>query len=390
MNNIKRLWRLSPSAIKQFKKCPVAYRNQQVFDLVPVEQAEHFRIGTHWHKCLEILDQVSEGPCICTHPYEEDHIHIAKENCPICNGSGVLPKDLMDAVVCWLNYAYRERPLSKTEADWEVERIKILYSVVGYRWYWSQHEAEYKTDETEIKFDLSILSPISKRALPHTSMRGKIDRRLSRGDLKFIMEHKSTSSSLEPDSDYWKSLTLDTQAKLYAYSERRAGHGLVGVLWDPWHKPTISPKMLTQGESAEFVEDGIYCNEQFTVALTDAILVNDRTAEFEKGKKEGTFAIRETPEMYGARLLQDITTRPEFYFARKELAYTDADLDAFELELFNIYQDLRVLYKTNGWWRRETECENMGKCDYIGLCYNNVVIDDQDCPEGFRKIERKN
>jgi hypothetical protein len=39
--------------------------------------------------------------------------------------------------------------------------------------------------------------------------------------------------------------------------------------------------------------------------------------EIEPGKKG--FAIRETIAMYGARLLNDIYERPEFYYVRREI-----------------------------------------------------------------------
>jgi len=89
--------------------------------------------------------------------------------------------------------------------------------------------------------------------------------------------------------------------------------------------------------------------------------------------------------MYGARLLQDITVRPEYYFARKELAHNDDDIRAFEWELFNIYTSIRMMANKNTWWRNEASCEATYKCDYIDFCYNHINLGPQDTPDGFQK-----
>jgi hypothetical protein len=45
-----------------------------------------------------------------------------------------------------------------------------------------------------------------------------------------------------------------------------------------------------------------------------------------RGRARKGFAIRETIGMFGARLLNDIYERPEFYFVRREIARTDAEI----------------------------------------------------------------
>jgi hypothetical protein len=140
------------------------------------------------------------------------------------------------------------------------------------------------------------------------------------------------------------------------------------------------------------VTDGEYCGEKFEVTgvgcIPDGtgagIWVNGKQAEIEPGAKPGTFAIRETPEMYGARLLQDITQRPEFYFARREIVHQSNDLEAFEWELFNIYQSIRQMSLHNRWWHNENQCTNTFQCSYINFCYNHMDIKPGDVPENFR------
>ena len=188
---------------------------------------------------------------------------------------------------------------------------------------------------------------------------------------------------------FWSHLTLDTQTRLYTYAAKQLGMGMVGGRYDAWHKPGIRPKKLSQADSKKFVYgDQTYCGEKFEVSDTPTITVNGLQAETEPGAKPGTFAIRETPEMFGARLLQDITTRPEFYFARKEIVHHSTDIEAFQWELFNIYHSIRQMRLRDTWWRNEAACEATYKCSYIDFCYNHVNGGPDDVPENFVKRGR--
>ena len=91
--------------------------------------------------------------------------------------------------------------------------------------------------------------------------------------------------------------------------------------------------------------------------------------------------------MFGARLLQDITTRPEFYFVRKEITHHQEDIKAFEHELFNIYHSIHLMGNKNTWFKNEAACEATFKCSYIDFCYNNIKIGPEDVPNNFRKLE---
>ena len=322
------------------------------------------------------------GVCGCVEgDYEGEEE--ANPNCPLCGGRGLFPDDPMDAVIAHLNQTYATPPLSKTIEEWETEKIILLYSLVGYQW-WYQ-DTEYKTEQLEQKFEIPLLSPITGRKL-QANIRGKIDRVFSAGSNRFVHEYKSTGKGIDPDSTYWNHLTLDTQTRLYTYAANQLGLGMCGVLYDVWSKPGIRPKKLTQAESKKFAADGEYCGEKFEVTNTTegGIAVNGKPAQVDPGAKEGTFAIRETPEMFGARLLQDITTRPEFYFARKEIVHHADDIKAFEWQLFNIYQSIKQMTAHKSFWRNEHECERTFKCSYIDWCYNAIKIEPGDCPENFR------
>ena len=371
---------LSATAIKDFKSCPMRYRNAHFYGIRPIVDTEAKRVGTNWHKIQEINGQ---------------------------------KPDNMDAVVAELNRVYNEIPDAMDKEKLEVERIILLYSLSGYNWYYGNQKE--KILATEIQFEIPVINPETGRALPNVVNRGKIDKLIRTDGGIFVKEHKSTSSSVDPDSDLWGHLKLDTQTNNYVYAARKlhamgelVEYGIAkddiiaGVYFDAWHKPGIRPKKLSQGDSKKFVEGEVgesiineYMGQRFSLALHWQgknllnLLVNGIQAHAEPGKKEGTFTIHETPEMFGARLLQDIVERSEFYFACKELTKTDQDITRFEWELYHLYKNMRSMTKTGYWYGDESQCEATFKCSYIEQCYNNILIDQDHVPDGMELIFRK-
>jgi hypothetical protein len=385
--------KMSATSIGCLKKCPKLYYLRYELGLAPIEDTDALRVGTNYHRIQEIYDAEPGGMCECAHT---GGVTTTLANCALCEGTGVNPDDPMDAVMRHLDERYSIPPLSKTVEEWHTEKITLLYTLIGYRWWYEQQDQGYEVESLEQKFDIPLISPTTGANLK-ARLRGKIDRVFSCGpNNRFVHDYKSTSKNIDSDSTFWGHLTLDTQTRLYSYAAAQLGLGMCGVLYDAWHKPGIKPKKLTQAESKVFVASGEYCGEEFKVAGTmyadpdtpNDLTVNGKPAEIEPGAKPGTFQIRETPEMFGARLLQDITKRPEFYFARKELVHTAVDIEAFKRELVSIYYTIRHMTRTNGWYSDESQCESTHKCEFCDLCYNHIELGPDECPENFTKRRR--
>ena len=395
--------KLSASSINAFKSCPIRFRNAYVLGIRPTEDTDALRIGTSWHELLEVASLEPGSPCpdpMCADDYPEN-----MPDCPICAGTGHVPDDVMDAVIRLLDKRYADVTMLDKQAR-EIERIKLLYALIGYRWY--HNNTISPAIAREEYFNLPLLNPDTGHPVPNVFITGKIDKlvTLDSGRLA-VKEHKTTGSSLDSDSSYWAHLNMDTQTSIYIYAARRlqlegklekygikATDPLISEIeYDVHHKPQISPKMLTQGDSKKFVEDGIYCGEEFGIQHDyngdiGTIGVNGAQVDIEPGKKEGTFAIRETPEMYGARLLQDITERPKFYFECRSLVRTDPEMGAFEYELYDIAKDMMSKIRADRWWHNEQQCEATFKCDYCDSCYNHISLDPTNPPAGMKCIFR--
>lgn len=397
----KKNWQLSASLFGAFKACATRCNLKYVYGLVPVEDTDSQRTGTNWHRILEIAKMKPGSVCPDCSKKQKN------PDCPLCQGTDFLPEDIMDAVIRHLNQAYAEVPLLKTRDEWLTERAILLYSLCGYRWHYS--EDNYEVVAEELKFRLPLRNPATGRALPNVVVQGKIDK-IVRGlnGICCIDEHKSTSKSLDPDSTYWNHLNLDTQTRLYPWAARQMQlngdlepYGIKPtdplismVRFDAWHKPQIRPKKLTQADSNKFVEDGLYLGDQFSIEIisgpmnlpSGGLKVNNEPAEVTPGKKEGTFAVRETPEMFGTRLLKEIAENPEKYFARRELSRTADDMKQLEYEMVNIYHTIKFMDRNGAWWKNEQQCEATFKCPYIPVCYNNVDVSNGIVPDGFKCI----
>ena len=411
---MKKTWKLSASFIASFKACPFRCYLKYVLGIIPVEDTDALRTGTNWHRIREIMGMKPESYC-------KECAHKGKKNpkCPLCEGTDILPAEMMDAVIRHLNQAYETIPLSKTKEEWLTERAILLYSCAGYNWHYADDQFEVVAEE--IQFSIPIRNPETGRALPNVSLDGKIDKIVkSPSGLFYVDEHKSTSKAIDSDSLYWAHLILDTQTRLYPYAAQQLQlvgdleqYGIKpsdplisGVRYDVWHKPQIRPKKLTQAESKKFVETGEYMGDKFEVEIKSGgidgkpmnyqeftsgshVFVDGADAGLERGAKEGTFAIRETPDMYGARLLKDIAERPEFYFARKEITRTAQDLKKFEQEVYNIYHTIKYMDRNNTWWQNENQCEATFRCSNLDICYNNIDLSGGHVPDGFKLTKWK-
>ena len=391
---------LSASSIGAFKSCPIRFRNAYVYGIRKIEDSESQRVGTNWHLLLETASLVPGSDC------PNAPCHENEEPCVICEDTNVVPDDIMSVVTRVLNRAYEGIEFNDPEAK-EIERVTLLHALAGYRWHYGEQLESVVA--TEQYFSLPLLNPQTGHPVPDVFIGGRIDKLIEITNSIAVKEHKSTSKSIDPDSTYWGHLNLDVQTTMYIYAARRMqiekergirDQGIAPTIplintvkYDVYHKPTIRPKKLTRGDSKKFVADGIYCGQKFRIVQGDdgyySYRVNGVNAIAEPGAKEGSFAIRETPDMFGARLLKDITERPEFYFRCIELTRTDAELKAFEQELYDIAQNMKFMIRSGRFYTNEHACEATFRCDYINECYNRIQVDQDHVPDNMKCIFRK-
>ena len=257
---------VSATSLQTYKACPVRYRIGYVEGIRLAEDPPPFRMGTAWHRGLEVLEMI-EGTTLET-PDRADGAS---------NMISLTEENRLELVVTLATAVYQDIPAWADATEWAVEREIVANALAAYHWLYGTG-SEYETVATELQFELPLVNPETGHATPNFVRVGKIDRivRHKGTGRLMIQEYKSTSKSIDSGSTYWDRLRKDTQSKFYITAARdlkmeRPGSqlpgfdDLSGLLHDVFHKPTSKPSKLTMGESAEFVKTGDYCGQKFVV-----------------------------------------------------------------------------------------------------------------------------
>ncbi len=157
-----------------------------------------------------------------------------------------------------------------------------------------------------------------------------------------LVEHKTTSDSVEADSEFWQRLRFNAQVYQYVLAARALGWDVAAVIYDVTRKPMIKQRQT------------------------------------------------ETAEQFGERLSADARERPEFYFARREVPVLDQDVEEFAVQRLELSR-LVLLLRAAGRRARRPEhawprnCGGMTCrcCEYSSFCMQNIAVDAERPPAGF-------
>lgn len=225
--------------------------------------------------------------------------------------------------------------------EWAVEQQIAIRLIHAY--YWRYEQEAVKKIASEIGFRLPIYNPETGKQSTTFELAGVIDKIVKLPDGRLaVMEHKTTSDDLSDSSDYWSRLRIDQQISLYYIAARQLGYEVETVIYDVVRKPGIRPKLI-------------------------------------KGE-------RESPEQFGDRLTEDIATRPDFYFARKEIPRLESDLEEFYHELWHQQKLLRQCQLHDRWFRNSNACLHPYKCEFFDLCLNGFSSESE-LPPNYMKLK---
>ena len=123
--------------------------------------------------------------------------------------------------------------------------VKLQRLYAAHQWYWRNYDAGSKLETVAVEQRFKV-------ALGGREFEGQIDELVRTPDgRRGIIERKTTSDSLEPDSEYWKKLRLDVQVGLYGLAAARPDF----ILYDVVRKPTIAPKAIAEKERARMARE---------------------------------------------------------------------------------------------------------------------------------------
>ncbi len=257
--------------------------------------------------------------------------------------------------------------------DHEVAKARAL--IVGYDLRWAAKFADYDVIDVESEFRFQLLNPETEGASKTFDEAGKIDAilRHRRTGRYVVLEHKTTSDDVSPESDYWTKLAMDTQCSKYILALRSKGLEVGNLLYDVVHKPGSRPRQIPRldADGYKIVLDA--AGTRIYNATPKANPKPRESADLEKGWV--LQADLETPEQYGVRLTGDIAKEPDRYFAQKEVPRLDEELLEYMGDAWALSQQILYYRRANLWPRNPAACDAFSKCEYFDLCAKRASVD---------------
>ena len=245
---------------------------------------------------------------------------------------------------------YAVKPISMNDDAFDIEKVTVQCLLSGYMWYYSNDEIEHI--EVEKSFSLPLINPETGASSRTFTLDGKRDGVIRMNGRLFVKEIKTTSDDINDGSNYWLRLRCDQQISLYILAARLEGLEPEAVLYDVIRKPSIRQCKATPVDKRKYTkENKLYANQR----------------EFD-----------ETPEEFKARLWEDITERPEFYFQRREIPRLHDDLEAFKYEAWQIADMLRKGYNF-----RNVSRSTCDFCEFKSICLQSITVNPAAPPAGF-------
>ena len=240
--------------------------------------------------------------------------------------------------------------------------LMALFDGYVERWGGSDY-LKFERIAAEVGFEAPLMNPETQGVSKTWTLAGKIDaiaKEKATGKI-FIVEHKTTSQDIGPGSDYWRKLSIDGQVSGYYVGAQSKGFDVENCLYDVIRKPSIKPLKATPEDKRKYNKDGS---------------LSKTCREFD-----------ETPDEWYARLKADIAERPDYYFARVEVARSADDLVDYLFDMWAVGREIADAERLGRFSRNPQSCNAYGKCEYFDVCSGCASLDDVTL---YRKAETPN
>lgn len=250
--------------------------------------------------------------------------------------------------------------------------------ICGYSDRWQS--AGFEVLAVEQHFEIPLINPDTNGQSRTFRLAGKIDAivRLPDGRV-VIVEHKTSSEDIGPDSRYWTKLAIDGQVSGYYMGAKALGYDVEGCLYDVLRKPTIRP-----GQVPVLDGDGVKI-------VVDAEGARVRTKDGKKWRETGSTAdgyflqVRpETVEEWYKRLADDIAAQPDKYFRRLEVPRLDSDLVEYLGDMWAVGREIAEAQQSKRWPKNPRSCDVFSGCPYFEVCAGRETIEN---PHVFRQVD---
>ena len=274
---------------------------------------------------------------------------------------------------------YAACPANFDQYEWDIECETVLRLICGYEWRWADQKFKYVACEQS--FELPLTNPATGAASKTFSLGGKIDGIVELQDGRLaVLECKFLGDDIGRDSELWRRLRIDSQISLYCVAARKLGYPVDCVMYNVVRKPTIKPTPvpLLDDLGLKIVNDA------------DGNRVRtEKGAWRQTGSTENNWVLQTIPmstEEWGTKLADDISQRPDFYYARNEIARLDQDLAEFESELWDVAKTIRDAQVNDRHYRTANKMTCQW-CQYFDICCSGFKFGRDVLPDNFVVLE---
>ena len=320
MGEERELQLLTNSKRSCFLKCPRKYCLRYEKCRAPIREAKALSLGKLVHSALEFL-WGNEAPAA---------VPLAGE---------------------WPGIEMFYYALSDAEADTAIQ-YDIFKAIAMMEGYSQRYDGDnYETIAVEAEYRAPLLNPDTGKPSRTWVLAGKIDAIAKDRDGKIIIvEHKTTSDSVAPESKYWRKLTIDGQVSGYLVGAAALGYKPAYCLYDVLAKPKHEPKMATPEDGRKYTKDGkLYAKQRET---------------------------DETPDEYGERVFGEIMKTPEKYYGRRDIVRLESEIESYSRDMWAIGLMIRACQLGNSWPHNGNACTEFGGCEYFEVCAGFANIND--------------
>lgn len=269
-----------------------------------------------------------------------------------------------------------DHALHAIRSDDKFAVAKAQAMMVGYHHFWNGSWDKYQVIHAELEFNFPLINPDTEGVSRSFVEAGKIDVKLRNRETGSVMvvEHKTTTDEVDPASDYWDRLRMDTQVSKYFLSAVHAGDKVDGVIYDVLHKPGMRPSKIPLRDANG---QKIVLDRSGNRVMTKDGKKPRETPDAEQGWELQTRP--ETPDEFYVRIGAEIQSNPSRYYAQKQVTRLDEDLVEYMNDAWQLSQQILFFRQKGLWPRNPNACKAYNTtCEYFDLCCGRASVD------GFR------
>jgi hypothetical protein len=208
------------------------------------------------------------------------------------------------------------------------------------------------------------------RAMSRTFLdSGRILGILEEGGRNILLEAKTTGDSLDPESDYWQRLAIDSSVSRQTLGALSLGIEVHSVLYLVFRRTMFRPAQIPKLD-----EKGL----KIVLDARGQRVLTQRGEPRQSADANQGYTLQtdlETAEAFEARLFDRATCDPGEFFAWREEGRIKTDLLEYISDAWS--QGQRILWcRKNGFSKNSDACKSYGStCEYLPLCSKRANID---------------